>query len=172
MPRHSRGQATLEFALVVPVIALLVFGGLNVTILIGDDLKAGYAVGAGVRYAAELGGRQSNPTATTAQIDAAIVSDVLTVMHGTSYVTLDEVDIYAVSSADGSMQPGDPADTFDGTGRPLARQTFPLELRLQSPPDDTSMGVRLRWHYTLPLLNLGTAATTTYAVMRCEPITS
>lgn len=168
----QRGQAMLEFALVVPVVAVLVFGGLYVTLLIGDDLKAGYAVGEGVRLAAQLGGRQSNPTATTAVIDASIVGDVLAVMHGTSYVTVDEIDIYAVTRADGRMQPGDLVDTFDGTGNPLLVQTFPLEARLQSPPDDTALGVSMRWHYTTPLLGFGTASTTTYAVMRCEPITT
>jgi hypothetical protein len=167
-----RGQAVVEFALVVPIVALLLFGGLYTTILISGDIKAGYAVRAGVRLATELGGRQSNPTASTPEIDAKIVSNVLAVMQSTTYVVIDEVDIYAASSSDGTMQPGDLADAFDGTGRPLAVQTLPLELRLQSPPDETSLGVRLRWHYTTPLVGFGSVATSTYAVMRCAPITS
>jgi Flp pilus assembly protein TadG len=172
MRAGQRGQAVIEFAFVVPVVALLLFGGLYVTLLMGNELKAGYAVGHGVRIAAVLGGRESQPTATTAQVDALIVGDVLAVMHGTAFVTVDEVDVYAVTSGDGTMQPGDLRDTFDGLGRPLATQTLPLEARLQSPPDETSLGVRLRWHYTTPLLGFGTASTSTYAVMRCEPITS
>ena len=172
MLMSKRGQAALEFAFVAPVVALLLFGGLYVTLLVSNDIKAGYAARAGVRLATELGGRQSNATATTAQIDAKVVANVLAVMQTSTYAVVDEIDIYAVTSADGTMQPGDLADTFDGTGRPLALQTLPLELRLQSPPDETSLGVRLRWHYTTPLVGFGSAATATYAVMRCAPITS
>lgn len=168
----TRGQAAVEFALVVPIVALLLFGGLNVTLLIGDDIKAGYAVRAGVRLASELGGRQTNPSATTASIDARVVADVLAAVRNSAFATTDEVDIYAVTSNDGTMQPGDLADTFDGSGRPMSVQTFPLELRLQSPPNETSLGVRLRWHYTTALLGFGQAATATYAVMRCAPVTS
>jgi Flp pilus assembly protein TadG len=172
MRASGRGQAAIEFALVAPIIALLLFGGLYVTILVSNDIKAGYAVRTGVRLGSELGGLQSNPATPTSQIDARIVRDMLAVMQTTTYVTVDEVDIYAVTSADGSMQPGDHADTFDGSGNPLTTQTFPLDLRLQSPPDETSLGVRLRWHYTTPLLRLGSVAMATYAVMRLAPITS
>lgn len=172
MQAAQRGQAVIEFALVVPVVALLLFGGLYTTILISDDIKAGYAVRAGVRLGTELGGRQSNPTGSTAQIDSKIVSNVLAVMQSTTYAVVDEVDIYGVSSSDGTMQPGDLADTFNGTGHPLAVQTLPLELRLQSPPDETSLGVRLRWHYATPLVGFGSVSMSTYAVMRCAPITS
>lgn len=172
MSRKGRGQAVIEFALTVPIVALLVFGGLYVTILVSDDIKAGYAVRAGVRLATELGGRQTNASATTAQIDGEIVNNVLAVMQVTTYATVDEVDIYAVTSSDGTMQPGDLADAFDGTGRPLATQTFPLDLRLQSPPDETSLGIRLRWHYTTPLLGYGAVSMSTYAVMRLTPVTS
>ncbi len=172
MLESARGQALIEFALVAPVVALLLFGGLGVTLLVSDDIKAGYAVRAGVRLASELGGRQSNPTAPTSQIDGQVVSNVLAVMQRTTYATVDEVDIYAVSSSSGIMQASDPADTFDGSGHPLGTQSFPLELRLQSPPDETSLGIRLRWHYTTPLLGFGSLAMSTYAVMRMAPITS
>ncbi len=172
MWRRERGQAALEFALVAPIVALLLFGGLYVTLLISDDIKAGYAVRTGVRLGSELGGLQSNPTTPTSQIDARIVSDVLAVMQTTTYVAVDEVDIYAVTSSDGTLQPGDHVDAFDGKGQSLATQTFPLSLRLQIPPDETSLGVRLRWHYTTPLLRFGSVPMETYAVMRLAPITS
>jgi Flp pilus assembly protein TadG len=172
MLQSARGQALVEFALIAPVVALLLFGGLYVTLLVSDDIKAGYAVRAGVRLASELGGRQSNPTAPTAQIDGKVVNNVLAVMQPTTYATVDQVDIYAVSSSDGTMQPSDPVDTFDGSGHPLATQSFPLELRIQSPPDETSVGIRVRWHYTTPLFGFGSVSMSTYAVMRMTPITS
>ena len=172
MPRPTRGQALVEFALVVPILALLAFGGLYVTLLISCDLKAGYAARAGARVAAELGGRQSNPTATTAQIDAAIVSDVLAGVQGTAYMTVDEIDVYAATSSDGTIKPTDLADVFDGSGHPLTLQSFALDSRLQTPPAETSIGVRVKWHFSTPFVGFGTVNTSSYAVMRCAPVAS
>lgn len=175
MSRSRRGQAVVEFALVLPILASLVFGGMYVTLLIADDIKAGYAVGAGTRVAAELGGALTTQGATTATIDAQIVNDVLSALQGAPYMTVDEIDVYrpSATSTDGTMKAGDHANAYDASGHAIVTPfPFPLSERLQAPPDETSIGVRLVWHYSTPLIGFGRASTTTYAVMRCTPLTS
>jgi Flp pilus assembly protein TadG len=171
-PRKRRGQSLVELAITIPVMALLLLGGFDTTMLIWDKLVAGYAVRQGVRLASELGGRQTNPTATQAAIDQKIVRNVLAVTNSWAYGTLLELDIYGVTRADGVMQATDYKDQFDGSGNPLGggQQTFTLERRYQTPPDETTIGVRLVWRFTVPAGTFGNMTFTEYAVMNSSPV--
>lgn len=170
--RRRRGQSLVELAITIPVMAILLLGGFDCTMLIWDKLVAGYAVRQGVRLATELGGRQTNPTATQAQIDQKIVRNVLAVTNSWAYGTLQELDIYSASSPDGVMQPGDYVDQFDGSGNPLngGQQSFTLERRYQTPPNETAIGVRLVWRFTVPAGTFGNLGFTEYAVMKVSPV--
>src|SRR6202171_770765 len=127
-PRKKRAQSLVELAITIPVMSILLLGGFDTTMLIWDKLAAGYAVRQGVRLASELGGRQTNPTATQAAIDKKIVRNVLAITKTWGYGTLQELDIYAVTRADGVMQASNYQDQFDGRGNPLAGglQTFTM----------------------------------------------
>jgi Flp pilus assembly protein TadG len=165
------GQSVVEFALAVPVLFFFVFGAFVVETIMADEMTAGYAVRQGARLSAELGGSQTNPGATQAQIDAKIVRNVLAVTRTMSSATISEIDIYAVTAADGTLQSTDFQDQFNGSGAALAKQTFTLDKRIQTPPNETSIGVRLVWSY-LPPGGSGFAAfnAVNRAVMKASPV--
>ena len=100
--KFRRGQSLAEMAVVIPVLVFLLMGGFDATLLIADKVTAGYAVRQGARLAAELGGTQANPGATTQAYDQQITKNVLAVTRGLSAAGVTEIDIYAPSQADGS----------------------------------------------------------------------
>jgi hypothetical protein len=106
-----------------------------------------------------------------AQIDGDIVQNVLAVTRTFAYATVLEIDIYRVSAADGTLQPGDLQDQFNGSGAALPTQTFTVDQRVSTPPNETSIGVRLYWRYQPPTGYQFTSMTITdRGVMRCQPI--
>ena len=166
------GQSTIELALIIPLLMVMLLGGFNTTMLISDHLIANYAVRQGARLSAELGGNQTNPGATQIQIDKKIVSNVLAVARGMRYATVQEIDIYQASSVSGWYQSGNLIDQFDGAGNPLSggSQTFTLDRRVQIPPNETPIGIRIQWQFTNPAPRVGTATFWEYAVMTAAPV--
>jgi Flp pilus assembly protein TadG len=153
MRRHQRAQSLAEMAVVIPVLFLFLMGGFDATVLIADRVTGGYAVRQGARLAAELGGSQTNPMSTTSQIDLQIVRNTLAVARGLTSATVTEVDIYAPSQPDGTYRSGDPVDQYlisAGGAITPGTQTFPIQNRNQTPPNETSIGVRLVWTYAPP----------------------
>lgn len=167
----------VELVLSLPVLALLLLGGYDVSVLIVDQLIADNAVRHGARLASTLGGSQNNPIGTTdAQVNQQIVQDVLAVGAGMSNATLLEVDIYQPTTANGAYKGGDKAFKYDGSGNPLAAclagcPAFPLGDRVQTVPNETSIGVRLVWQYNPPTRwGSFTMTLSDYTVMRAAPL--
>jgi hypothetical protein len=170
--RGKAAQSLVELALTLPVMAILLVGCFDTTMLVWDKLVAGYAVRQGTRLASELGGRQTNPTATQSSIDQKIVRNVLAVTGSWAYGSLQELDIYSATDPTGVMQSSDYKDQFDGNGNPLAGglQNFTLERRTQSPPSETAIGIRLVWRFTVPAGSFGSMTLTEYCVMKMAPV--
>jgi len=174
--RHDpgRGQSLAEMAVVIPVLFFLLMGGFDATIMIADRVTAGSAVRQAARLAAELGGTQTNPGATTSQIDLQIVHDALAVARSLTSASVTEIDIYAPSQADGIYRPGDPVDQYlisSGGAISPGTQTFPIQNRLQIPPTETSIGVRLVWNYSPPAgIFPKNMQIVEYAVMKAAPV--
>jgi TadE-like protein len=168
-----RGQSLAEMAVVIPVLFFLLMGGFDATIMIADRVTAGSAVRQSARLAAELGGAQTNPGATTSQIDLQIVHDALAVARGLTSANVTEIDIYAPSQPDGNYRPGDPLDQYlisNGAITP-GTQTFPIQNRNQIPPNETSIGVRLLWNYSPPAgIFPKNMQMVEYAVMKASPV--
>jgi Flp pilus assembly protein TadG len=169
----SRGQSLAEMAVVIPVLFFLLMGGFDATIMIADRVTAGSVVRQSARLAAELGGIQTNPGATTSQIDLQIVHDALAVARSLTSANVTEIDIYAPSQPDGSYRPGDPVDQYlisNGAITP-GTQTFPIQNRNQIPPTETSIGVRLVWTYLPPAgIFPKNMQLVDYAVMKAAPV--
>jgi TadE-like protein len=160
-------------AVVIPVLFFLLAGGFDACMLIADRVTAGFAVRQAVRLAAELGGAQTNPGSTTSQVDMQIVRNALAVARGLTSASVVEVDIYAPSQADGNYVNGDPVDQFliSGTAISLGTQTFPIQNRNQTPPNETSIGVRLIWTYMPPAgIFPKNMRVVEYAVMKASPL--
>lgn len=172
--RARRGQSLAEMAVVIPVLMFLLMGGFDASVMIADKVTAGYGVRQGARLAAELGGIQSNPSATTQSVDMQIVRNVLAVTRGLTAATVLEVDIYQPSRPDGSYTPGDPLDQYTisgGGGISAGTQTFPISNRNQTPPSETSIGVRVIWQYAPPAgIFPQNMRIIDYAVMKAAPL--
>jgi Flp pilus assembly protein TadG len=170
---RKRGQSLAEMAVVIPVLVFLLMGGFDASVLISDKITAGYSVRQGARLAAEIGGSQTTG-ATTAQVDNQIIRNVLAVAKGLTSATPTEIDIYAPSRADGSYQSGDPIDQyFVSAGGAISpgTQTFPVQNRQQTPPNETSIGVRILWKYTPPAgIFPSNMQLIDYAVMKAAPL--
>jgi hypothetical protein len=149
----------------------MIFGAFTTVTLVTDSVTAGYAVRQGARMAGQLCGSQNSPGMTQTQIDGNVVQNVRAVARTLAYATLLEIDIYRVTAADGTLQPTDLQDQFDGSGNPLATQTFTVDQRVSNPPNETSIGVRIVWRYQPPSGYQFTAVTISdRAVMRCQPV--
>ena len=172
--RRKRGQSLAEMAVVIPVLIFLLMGGFDATVMIADKVTAGYAVRQGARLAAEIGGVQTNPNGNTNSIDMQIVRNVLAVTRGLTSATVQEIDIYAPSRADGNYVAGDPLDQYfiaAGGGINPGTQTFPFTNRNQTPPTETSIGVRVLWQYSPPAgIFPQNMRLIDYAVMKAAPI--
>src|SRR6202011_4971449 len=169
----KRGQSLAEMAVVIPVLVFLLMGGFDASVMISDKITAGYAVRQGARLAAEIGGSQTTGL-TTAAVDSQIVRNVLAVAKGLTAATPTEIDIYAPSGADGSYTAGDPLDQyFISAGGAISpgTQTFPVQNRQQTPPNETSIGVRILWTYTPPAgIFPSNMQLQDYAVMKAAPL--
>lgn len=171
--QRRRGQSLAEMAVVIPVLVFLLMGGFDATVLIADKVTAGYAVRQGARLAAELGGTQSNPAATTQNYDQQITKNVLAVTRGLTAAGVIEIDVYAPTRADGSYASGDPIDQYFVSGTTLSpgTQTFPVSSRLQIPPNETSIGIRILWKYSPPAgVFPQNMQLSDYAVMKASPV--
>lgn len=171
--RMRRGQSLAEMAVVIPVLVFLLMGGFDASVMISDKITAGYAVRQGARLAAEIGGSQTT-SATTTAVDNQIIRNVLAVAGGLTSAKPTEIDIYAPSRADGSYQAGDPVDQYfisAGGGISAGTQTFPVQNRQQTPPNETSIGVRILWTYAPPAgIFPSNMQLADYAVMKAAPL--
>jgi Flp pilus assembly protein TadG len=170
---RKRGQSLAEMAVVIPVLVFLLMGGFDATVMISDKVTAGYAVRQGARLAAEIGGAQTQGC-NTQTIDKQIVYNVLAVTRGLTSATVLEIDIYAPSRADGSYLSSDPYDQWTltaGALNPPGIMTFPCSNRNQTPPSETSIGVRVVWQYSPPAgIFPQNMRLIDYAVMKAAPI--
>jgi Flp pilus assembly protein TadG len=192
MPTMSRrsqlGQSIVEIAIATPVLIALLLGAFDTAVLVSDKVIAGAACRQGARLGAELGGTITNtqiPPLTVAEADAYITKNVLAVAKAMNYSTISDIYIYSPAEADGNMPvngTGAPvtADWYDWykvTGTPGAYVATPqgpltltLDRRIQVPPAETPIGVKLRWTYAPPTgLNLNVVLTE-YAVFLAAPV--
>jgi Flp pilus assembly protein TadG len=171
MRMRQRGQAIVETALVTPIIILLLFGAFNAGAMLSDKVIVNAAARAGARLGAGIGGASRPDAATaTATIDADIVNNVLVAASGINYATVTQITIYKPSRLDGVYTAGDPADIYNGSGVAQS-SSYPLTARNQTPPNQSSIGVKVDWTYKPPLgFNTVSLSMTEYAVMKMSPV--
>ena len=186
--RRQLGQSIVEIALAAPVLLALLLGGFDSAVLVSDKVIAGGACRQGARLGAELGGTITNtvsPPMTVQEADAYIVRNMLAVAKAMNYSTISDIYIYAPTEADGNLPltgagaPTGPdwVDHFTVTGTPGAytatisgAYNLTLDRRLQVPPSETPIGVKLRWAYAPPTglgLNI---VLTEYAAFMAAPV--
>jgi Flp pilus assembly protein TadG len=164
--RRRRGQTITEFALVVPVLFLLIMGVLDGAMLMFSVGTARYAASEGSRMAAQLG----NVASTDSQVLGAIRNTV----SGTQIFNVGEVDIYKLNQdGNGNLTP-DPSKTnryaLDGT--PLNGTPWPASSRNVGNGTSDFIGVTINYTYTWKagfFAPLGPVRTTAVSYVRLEP---
>ena len=146
---NQRGQSVVELAIATPVLLWLLLGAFDAGVLVSDKVIAGAACRQGARLAAELGGAGTS-SLTTAQADGDVVKNVLVVAQAMNYSTITDIYIYSPAQSDGDYHSGDPADHYNGSGTLIGSAGFPMTSRLQIPPNETPIGVRVEWNYNPP----------------------
>ena len=161
-----RGQAMTEFALVVPVLFLLIMGVLDGSLLMFSVGTARYASAEGSRLAAQLG----NVSTTDSQVLTAVRNTVGT----TQIFTVTEVDIYKLNqNGNGDLTP-DPGHynryALDGTA--LAPLTYPAATRNVGNGTSDFLGITIDYTYIWKagfFSPLGPVRTTAVSYVRLEP---
>src|ERR1700674_1169960 len=120
---RTRGQTMTEFALVVPVLLVLIMGVLDGALLMFSVGTARYSSAEGSRVAATLG--------NVANTHSQVVGTIRQTVGTTQLFTVDEIDIYKLNQdGNGNLTP-DLAHTnkyaLDGT--PLNRTPWPASSR-------------------------------------------
>ena len=187
--RSQLGQSIVEIAIATPVLVALLLGAFDTAVMVSDKVIAGAAARQGARLGAELGGTITNtsiPAMSWAEADAYVYRNVLAVAKAMNYSAIKNVYIYSPTEADGNL-------TIDGAGTPTGADrvdwftisgVYPytvtgpfflngglnLDQRIQVPPGETPMAVKLRWIYAPPTgLNINVVLTE-YAVFLAAPV--
>lgn len=173
----ARGQALVEFALLVTVLVLLVAGATDEAMLLNDHLNVVYAARQGARTAAVLGQASNADCAAVGAVQAALAND--------PNLTVTGIVIYQ-SSATG--QPTSPSmeDSYagntqcvvtNGTAAPSPAALsvgWPPSARNDLPYTEDSVGVQINYSYQFQFQLLGSGALTSsdYCVMPIEVVVS
>jgi Flp pilus assembly protein TadG len=186
--RSQLGQSIVEIAIATPVLISLLLGAFDAAVLISDKVIAAGSCRQGARLGAELGGTITNtvvPPMTVAEADAYITKNMLAVAKAMNYSTVSDIYIYSPTEADGNLPitgTGTPTgpdwvDHFIITGTPgfytttlTGAYNLTLDRRLQVPPSETPIAVKMRWTYSPPT-GLGiNVVLTEYAVFLAAPV--
>jgi Flp pilus assembly protein TadG len=163
---RSRGQTLTEFALVVPVLMVLIMGVLDGALLMFSVGTARYASAEGSRVAATLG--------NVANTDSQVLGTVRNIVSGTQLFTVEEVDIYKLNQDGNGNLTQDLANTnkyaLDGT--PLNGTPWPASRRNVGNGTSDFIGVTVNYTYTWKagfFAPLGPLKTTAVSYVRVEP---
>jgi Flp pilus assembly protein TadG len=166
---RQAGQSLVELAVAAPLLLVLLTGVVNIGVFASDKVMAGYAARAGARLAAVLG---SGNGLTTSQIDQQVVQGVLAGAANLTFATVTEIDVYSPASANGSFNSAtDPYNSYNGSGS-VTHSGFANTARNQTPPGETSIGVRVAWTYAPPTgsANSINVQSSEYTVMKAAPL--
>jgi Flp pilus assembly protein TadG len=163
----ARGQTMTEFALVVPILLLLVMGVLDAALLMFSVGTARYATGEGSRMAAQLG--------NAASADSQIVAIIRSTVGTTRLFDVTEVDIYKVNQDfNGNLTP-DPTyfNRYALDGTPLiSPEPWPAAQRNVGNGTSDFIGVTVNYTYTWKagfFAALGPVRTNAVSYVRLEP---
>lgn len=166
MRTPARGQTLTEFALVVPVLLVLIMGVLDGALLMFSVGTARYASAEGSRVAATLGN-----VATT---DSQVVQAIRNTVSGTQLFSVQEVDIYRLNQDGQGNLTQDPSNinryALDGT--PLGPIPWPATGRNVGNGTSDFIGVTINYTYVWKagfFAPLGPLRTTAVSYVRIEP---
>jgi Flp pilus assembly protein TadG len=163
---RTRGQTMTEFALVVPVLLVLIMGVLDGALLMFSVGTARYSSAEGSRVAATLG--------NVANTDSQVVTTIRNTVSGTQLFTVDEVDIYKLDvDMNGNLtQNIAKTNKYKLDGTPLNSIPWPASGRDVGNGTSDFIGVTVNYTYTWKagfFAPLGPLKTTAVSWVRIEP---
>lgn len=167
MRSDRRGQTLTEFALIVPVLFLLIMGVLDAGLLMFSVGTARYAASEGSRVAAQLGNLSST--------DTQVLQTIRNTVSGTQLFSVGEIDIYRLSQDGAGNLTQDIGHVnryqLDGT---LISAPLPWPPSTRNVGNGTSdfVGVTINYTYTWKagfFAPLGPVRTTAVSYVRLEP---
>jgi Flp pilus assembly protein TadG len=163
---RTRGQTMTEFALVVPVLLVLIMGVLDGALLMFSVGTARYSSAEGSRVAATLG--------NVASTDSQVVTTIRQTVGTTQLFTVDEVDIYKLDvDANGNLtQNIAKTNKYKLDGTPLNSIPWPASGRNVGNGTSDFIGVTVDYTYTWKagfFAPLGPLRTTAVSWVRIEP---
>jgi Flp pilus assembly protein TadG len=163
---RTRGQTLTEFALVVPVLLVLIMGVLDGALLMFSVGTARYAAAEGSRVAATLG--------NVSNTDSQVLTTIRQTVGTTQLFTVGEIDIYKLNQDGNGNLTQDIANTnkyaLDGT--PLNGTPWPASGRNVGNGTSDFIGVTINYTYTWKagfFAPLGPLRTTAVSYVRLEP---
>lgn len=171
--RRQRGQALVEFAIFVVVLANLLAGVVDIGGLLGDHVSVVYAARQGARTAAVLGNLGKADCATIGAIQAAVanlpnvnLNRIIIYKAGADGLPIDAT---TRASYPGFTQCNATTGTLTFTPSPNG---YPPNLRNNQPFIEDSVGVELDYSYSflLPFLPIGAASTISLVDRAIMPI--
>lgn len=184
--RASRGQALVEFALIIfPLLLLLIVGATDISTLLNDHLDVVYAARAGARVGSVIG--NVAPAGAPYTADCAVIGAVQSALSSVSGVQVSQIAIYdATNATNGAYSAALPQDIYpgntvcnsNGTTTPAASSAnwAPTGVndgssgRNNTPFNEDSIGVAITYTYTYSfnLFNLQSPVVTDWVVMPIE----
>jgi Flp pilus assembly protein TadG len=166
VPRGTwRGQALVEFALVVPLFLTLVFGLAEFALISAASALMHSAAQQGARIEALGANRIST-------IDAQAIAQVLHQAQTLFVVQVQGITIYASDANGGAPQPT-AENIFDGAGNALGTQTWAVADRVGTAVAPLYVGVEITYRYQWLTSFVSAAGTTlvlhAHAVMPIAP---
>ncbi len=175
--RRGRGQAIVEFVLILPVFLLILMGMLEFGVAFDHRNAMAYAVREGARVGASLGNGGSNPSGVDPTILAAVQRGL------TDPILIENITSIEIFKADTNGAPvSGKINLYDRYGTPIGTAGWPATSRVVGLNGD-SIGVRVVYAFrpTTPLGNLlglfingnppyTTIRMTDATVMKLEPV--
>jgi Flp pilus assembly protein TadG len=164
-PRR-RGQTLTEFALIVPVLFLMIMGVLDGALLMFSVGTARYASSEGSRTAAQLG--------NAATADSQVLTAIRNTVSGTQLFSVGEIDIYKLNQGgNGDLTPDlGHYNRYALDGTPLGPLTYPAASRNVGNGTSDFIGVTINYTYSWKagfFAPLGPIRTTAVSYVRLEP---
>lgn len=163
---RRRGQTLTEFALVVPVLFMLIMGVLDGALLMFSVGTARYASAEGSRLAAQLG--------NVSTADAQILGVIRNTVGTTQLFSVTEIDIYKLTqNANGDLSVDNGhynRYALDGTA--MGPITYPAASRNVGNGTSDFIGITINYTYTFKagfFSPLGPVRTTAVSYVRLEP---
>jgi hypothetical protein len=167
--RHQRGQALVEFAVLMSFTFLLLAGALDLGSLMDSHLAIVYAT----RQAARTGAEED----TNSGADCAVLGAVFAATQNLNLVTITKITIYKADSngnqtSSKQVYNGNPGCSNPASPPTPATATWPPSSRKDAPPNEDSIGVQIDYTYSWQTAFIATGIYhgTDRTVMKLNPV--